>query len=51
VGSGLGANGSGTVRPDGEPIADTGHESMLAVGLGLLGAALVARRAAKPTDA
>ena len=43
--SGIGAGGAGSV---GDDIADTGHESMLAGGLALLGLGLLVRRAATP---
>jgi hypothetical protein len=42
VASGLGASGAGSVNADGTP--NTGGESWLGLGLGLLGVGLVARR-------
>jgi hypothetical protein len=50
VGSGLGAEGSGNVNPDGS-VADTGMESQLPLGLGLVGLALAARRLLRPRTA
>jgi hypothetical protein len=47
AGSGMGATDAGQVRGDDEGIADTGIESMLGPGLGLLGAALLVRRATR----
>jgi hypothetical protein len=44
AGSGLGVGGAGTPNPDGST-AQTGGESMLGLGMGLLGLSLVARRA------
>jgi hypothetical protein len=43
VGSGLGAEGSGSTNPDGVT-AETGMESMLAPGLALVALALAGRR-------
>ena len=46
MGSGLGAGGAGTVNPDGT-MANTGGESMLGLGLGLVALGLAARRATR----
>jgi hypothetical protein len=43
INSGLGVGGNGSVNPDGV-ISDTGGESWIGVGLGLLGLGLVMRR-------